>query len=355
MNKFISKMLSQGIFIASMVLVPTWVFAGATTPEGSSGSSDYTRKDLAGALINYWAAAQVLEYQKDEQLLFMVAPGSNWALAAGAVAGASDTATLALKYSDSTIGNTLSGVVTNTVSEFKINDTTIKVDNPRVQKGPLQFYDTMAKLFTAGETANIAMVNPGAVLLKDNVANMDPALAQQMINLITNPFPYIDPSIQSKLDSNPEQEDGKPLLNGADKEYLGGKLADIALMGISASAWGDIISRRVPANGQTQSVMELMDKYSAQRFTSPDWIKQMGAASETALLREIAQMQSFSIWMQYHQYRIEEQQLAATSALLALMAKMNSFLDQANQQMISSKAQAKAANQQLKNMKTNKQ
>src|SRR5437868_12762483 len=81
--------------LAGLILFSTWVFPGmalaADQPVKDQELIDnfkaFTPKDLANALINYEAAARLNEYQLNEQLMFMPAPGSAWAISAGTAIG----------------------------------------------------------------------------------------------------------------------------------------------------------------------------------------------------------------------------------------------------------------------------
>lgn len=152
--------------------------------------------------------------------------------------------------------------------------------------------------------------------------------SSQLITILTKPYPYIDKTIQNQFKIN----GGVGLDKEPQKiEQLMDTFATGAIMGLSTSAFGDIVARRTPipnqaAPNQDKSVMDMMDEYSKQRFSDPDWYKVIGASSDTALLREMAHMQAYSIWVQNQQFRVQEQQMALLAAMNAIMAKVNTTL-----------------------------
>lgn len=358
MKTLISKQALRGALLAGAVmLVPNVAAADAVVDAINNMNQniggilqtqvgDLTRNQQVAALINYEAAARIQEYQYNQQLLFMVAPGSNWALSAGKSVGASDNAKTASNLANTTLANNL-GLLTN-AKKLTLNGTefSIVADN----SGPLQYFQQMEGFVKGGDTTNIASIDPSSVILSDNLTKTNPPItqtqAQNLINIITNPFPYIDPDLQSKIKNG-------STLTGADMENIANAAAQYAVVGVSVAALSDIVARRLPVSGQTESVMDIMDKYSGQRFINPDWYTAIGAASDTALLREIAHMEAFKIWLAYEQFRLSEQQLALMASLNAIMAKMNIGIQQFTAQMQTATAQAKASQQQLQQLQKN--
>ncbi|MFI4938346.1 MAG: hypothetical protein ACHQJ6_07555 [Candidatus Berkiellales bacterium] len=300
---------------------------------------DVTRTQLAAALINYEAAARVQDFQYNQQLLFMQAPGAPWALAAGSVVGASNTATAALQLSNAALVASVGAL--STATTVTLHGQQFNTPNSQGSvSGPSGFYQKMAGFVTSGDPTSLTAINAAAILQTDNLtkAGMSTTDAQNFITAITNPFPIYNPILITNIKNN--------TLQGTDIEALGTQLAEYAVIGISSSALADIAARRLPAAGQTASVMDVMDTYSSQRFSGPNsqaWANFVGAASDTALLREIAHMMAFNTWMQYQQFRVSEQQLALQASMNAVLGKLNVYLDQINAAMVLAKQQAAAA------------
>lgn len=352
------KQALRGLLLIAIASMPGFALADADTVQAINNMNqnlgnllqnqvgDLTRNQQVAALINYEAAARIQEYQYNQQLLFMVAPGSNWALKAGDVVGASNNAAIALNIANKGLVNNL-GLLTK-ATKLTLNGTEYPVDTI---SGPLQYYQQLQAFVQGGDTTNISSLDPSSILLSDNLTKSSPPIsqtqAQNLVNIITNPFPYIDPDLQNKIKNG-------TTLTGADMENIANSAAQYAVVGVSVAALSDIVARRVPAQNQTQSIMDIMDQYSGQRFVNPDWYTAIGAASDTALLREIAHMEAFKIWLAYEQFRISEQQLALMASLNAVMAKMNIGIQQFTQQMQSATAQAKSSQLQLQQLQKNR-
>ncbi len=312
---------------------------GNVTGTGSN-PQDLSRNQLAAALINYEAAAKVQEYQYNQQLLFMSAPGSIWAMEAGAVVGGSDPATAALTMANTTLSNYFNVPVSGGAAS--------------TPPGPLQYFQQMQTFLKSGNTTNLATINAASILQVDNLAKATPnpitqAQAQGFINILTNPYGNSGGSAAIlKLRNG-------GTLSGAEMEQIGTQISQYAIVGVSAGALSDIVARRLPSGSQTQSVMEIMDQYSQQRFTNPAWYNQIGAASDTALLREITHIMAYNAWAQYEQFRVSEQQLALLASMNTVMANMNTVLGSVTASMQAGQAQSQLSASQLQNQLQNNQ
>lgn len=339
----LTTLLATGSAFASPAPAPAPPdrFMSSLPPDGSA--LDYSRKDAVSALINYEAASRMQEYQLNQQLLFMQAPGSVFSIQAGAMIGATNSAGFALGLSYASLALSMNGL--SQASSLKINgDPVPGMAGLSVPAGPLQLYQQMGKFVQSGDLANLAIVNIAPLLQTDNLSDPKSTLTQSqaitLVNMIADPFPYVDPTILTKIKSN-------TTLTGADMEAVGSRVASYAIVGVSVTALSDIIARRVPGNGQTQSVMQIMDNQSQERFTNVQWYNSIGAASEAALLREIAHMMAYNQWVSYEQFRVSEQQLALLASINAVMSKVNVGIQQMNSQMVAGQAQSQAAQQQL--------
>ncbi len=325
--------MKKQFLLLSLLLLPGLSQADEATPP-----PDITRTQLGTALINYQAAALMQEYQLNQQLIFMAAPGTDWAVAAGTAVGSAsvNAGTVGASLYDNNLLRSLS--VFSVATSITYNGATAKPHDTRAG-GPTQIYQTMKPFLLTGDAGSLPSFDVSTLT---HLNKIDPAVAQQLINNITDPFPTADSKIISDLQT---MVSGGGELNGADQEALGTKIMEQVLISMSASALGDIASRRIinNANPSAPTIMETMDNYSQQRFTNPDWTKAMSASSEQAMIREIAHMTAYSIWLQYQQFKISEQQLALLASMNVVLAKMNAAIDNLNQQMSSAKAQGAAA------------
>lgn len=299
-------------------------------------NKDFSNKDLARALINYQAALQVNEYLYNQQLLWMAAPGSVYAVQAGSAAGQFNVPTLALPISNSSFLSSIGSYSGASNFTGPLAPSGNAQNSKPLSQGDL--YTQLQPFFASGDTSGLVVVNPGLFLETDNLAKFNnnqgisSAQSQQMINIVTNPFPTA-PVLSGSL-SNP---------SGADQDTLVNGLVGNAILTVSSSALSDIVARRTPQSSSTPSVIEMMNKYSQQRFTNPDWYSQIATASEPALLRELAHMQAYNTWVQFQQFRLLEQQTALMATMNTVMARLNIGLNQLNAQMAQATAQAKAS------------
>ncbi len=102
-------------------------------------------------------------------------------------------------------------------------------------------------------------------------------------------------------------------------------LGNVALLGLSVYSMENMYSMRSTGaalgatGGSSESMLSVMEKEASQRYMDPNYVKNFimdPNIDQTALLRDMAMMQSFSIWMQYQSYRQNER----IEALLAAMA-----------------------------------
>lgn len=312
-------------------------------------NADFSNKDLARAIINYVAATRVNDYLYNQQLLWMAAPGSVYAAQAGAAVGQVNLPTVALPLSNASLISAVGpySAATNLTGPLVAGN---NAQNPTpLTQGAL--YTQLQPYFTSGDTTGLVVVNPGLFLETDNLSKFNnnqgitPTQSQQMINLVTNPFPSA-PILTGTL-ANP---------SGADQDTMVNALVGNAGITVSASALSDIVARRTPSSSSSPSMIEVMNTHSQQRFGNSQWYTQIAAASEPALLRELDHMMAFSLWMQFQQFKLLEQQTALMATMNTVMARINVGLGQLNSQMAQATAQAKASTstlqQQIQNQNT---
>lgn len=299
-------------------------------------NKDFSNKDLARALINYEAAARVNDYLYNQQLLWMAAPGSVYAVQAGSAAGQFNAPTIGLPMSNSSFLASVGAYSGASNFTGPLAPSGSAQNSKPLTQGDL--YTQLQPFFSSGDTAGLVVVNPGLFLETDNLAKFNnnqgisAAQSQQMINIVTNPFPTA-PLLTGSL-ANP---------SGADQDALVNGLVGNAIITVSGSALSDIVARRTPQSSSTPSVIEMMNKYSQQRFTNPDWYTQISTASDSALLRELAHMQAYNTWVQFQQFRLLEQQTALLATMNTVMAKLGVGISQLNAQIAQATAQAKAS------------
>lgn len=346
--KTIAKQTLKSLLLISALLGGA-VFASDDNSSNSSDSSsssesggDLTLLEHASALINYSAAQAMKKFQYDEKLRLQPAPGTNWSLSAGAVAGA-NLAGLSLDISNKSLIYSLSGMTS--AENITINQTSYPVAQTQAT-GPLQLYQQMESFFKDGDATNLASFNAAPILQSDNLttSQITPEQAQNFINMLTNPFPSADEdsTVQAKLKGQQE-------LTGQEMEDLANQLAQYVIISVSTNALSDIIARRTPiaGNEQQQSVMEIMTQFNKQRFANPDWYNMLGTASDAAIAREIAHMQAYQIWLNTITFKNAETQTALLAALVSVMGDMSKTMIETRNQLAAAQAQGKAQSSQL--------
>lgn len=300
---------------------------GDTAGGEGAGGEDITRREMLKKLIKHDATERFKEYALHKELLFMESPGTIWALKVAKAIGDSldNYETNAQTYGEK-------GLLTMLKNYTRKKDLVVDTIDAQTlpTNSPATFYSSvMAPFVLEGNLAPLKNVDAVALIQSDTIAAEDSTAAVQLMSLLTNPFPQLDPITEAALTT-------PGAITGKAPEKLARYFAHSASVGLSASGIGDIIARRtLPSTDDpnAKSLMQIMKEYGEQRFSDSDWVSAMGAASEPALLREIAQMQAYSIWMQYQQYRLEEQQVALLSSINANFSRMATMVEKFTSQI----------------------
>jgi len=115
------------------------------------------------------------------------------------------------------------------------------------------------------------------------------------------------------------------------QEQLKRRLNQVAQSSVAMNSFSNMFAERVPQSlspfttqGQQppasatkldQSLLEVIQEESTRRFLDPTWSTQMLQASDSAMLREMANMESFRLYMDYMRYM----QMERIEALLATL------------------------------------
>ncbi len=143
--------------------------------------------------------------------------------------------------------------------------------------------------------------------------------AQNFIRNITMPFPT---SMYNNYISNATNFSKNTSQRKAYATYM----ANQALIGVARYAMDEMYGMRVQGstlgatgNASTQSILNVMENEASRRFTDPNYVTFLTAntTDQIALLREMAAMQAFELWMNYQNYRQNERIAALLSAMLA--------------------------------------
>lgn len=305
-----------------------------------TAQEDLTRTQLAQALINYNAAEKLKEFQLGQFRYYLQAPGISSAMDAGEKIGAGD-------FSKGVINK----VGFNILDGFPINP--INVPLVATVTPARQLYDAVLGPYIA-LSPNADQATKAKTLSVLNYATLShnksldaPTMAQTdtLIKILTNPFPV-------SLNISPQ-------MTKDDVDNAAQRVATEAALSVALTALNNIQAMRAPAPPPAPlpgvqnivkpvpgpSLLEVMEKESSWRMTNPEWFQQMAVASNESLLREIANMMAFKMWMDYQTYRQNEQIAALLSVLVSGQSSMASTMAQLNKIMAQSQAQLKAAGQ----------
>ena len=139
-------------------------------------------------------------------------------------------------------------------------------------------------------------------------------------------------------------------------EDIANAAVEKATASVSLNAFMEMIAKRNPsADTQNKSLLQIMEEESSWRMKDVKWFQNISVSSQEAVLREIAQMMAFNMWMNYQQYRQNEQITALMAAsvssqarLVNMMAVMSKTLGNAQAEVDAAKAQAEAASLPIK-------
>lgn len=144
--------------------------------------------------------------------------------------------------------------------------------------------------------------------------------ARNFIRNITMPFPT---QIYSNYISN-----GKKFANNDTRKAYANYLASQALLGVARYAMDEMYGMRVAGSvmgasddkAKAQSILGVMENEASRRFTDPAYatfLADTQNTDQTAMVRDIAAMQAFQLWMNYQSYKQNERIAMLLSAILA--------------------------------------
>lgn len=184
------------------------------------------------------------------------------------------------------------------------------------QAGNLNNDTQSAQLLEMGDIRTSVLLEPTMYTQVVDIA------AQNFIRNITMPFPT---DTFANYITNPAFAK-----NSAQRRNYAAYLANQALLGVARYALDEMYGMRVQGstlqasgNAAGQSIMNIMQNEATRRFTDPNYA---GSASsflnntntqQIDILRDIAAMHAFQLWMNYQSYRQNERIAALLSAMLS--------------------------------------
>lgn len=148
--------------------------------------------------------------------------------------------------------------------------------------------------------------------------------AHNYIRNVTMPFPT--PTFANFI-SKPETFAN----NASQRRAYANYMANQSLLSVARYALDEMFGMRIPGNSMggnagnagTLSIMQVMENEASRRFMDPNYAGSansfLNAASTTQvdILRDMAAMQAFDLWMKYQTYKQNERIAALLSAMLA--------------------------------------
>lgn len=171
-----------------------------------------------------------------------------------------------------------------------------------------------------------------SVLLEPNVYTPVVDLAaRNFIRNITMPFPT---QIYANYISNPSKFSSNVTQRKAYANYL----ASQALLGVARYAMDEMYGMRVAGSvigssgdAATRSILSVMENEASRRFIEPAYaafLADTQNTDQTAMVRDLAAMQAFQLWMNYQSYKQNERIAALLAAILA--NSVGASINQAN-------------------------
>lgn len=146
-------------------------------------------------------------------------------------------------------------------------------------------------------------------------------LAEEVIRNLTLPF----------ASDNLKDTISNGIPKSSDKSYVAKTLAKQAAVTVARNSLNEIYGSRLPENSITpiSSIMSIMEQEAGRRFKNSDWYDAVSQSSSEALLRELAHMEAYKLWMDYNRYRQSERMEALLAVLVSQTVDQGSQLSEA--------------------------
>lgn len=327
-----------GVMLSGFIMAPPVAFAAdcntcdmITAVQDMKGQMDIKNSEVAQSIINYLAQAEQTRYNLLVSWHVEPAPGTSLAMKAG-----KDLSTFAFgNLVIERVGNKLVDSLGVTLSD----GTPQKNAESQIYEQLKGYYETAATdpNNTTKQREQLGVLNFANLYQRSSVS-IDDANINTLIKLITDPFP-------TKV-AVPKEGDS------ATKEAIASAAIEKAIVSVSLNTFVDMIAKRTPnSNTADKSMLQIMEDESSWRIKDVNWFKEISLSSQEAVLREMAQMMAFNMWMNYQQYRQNEQIAAMMAASVAAQARLASTMATMNKMLMSTQASVLAATAEAKAQK----
>jgi hypothetical protein len=182
------------------------------------------------------------------------------------------------------------------------------------------------------------LLNTDKIKTDKNSKTDDEKLASAIVQNIINPFP---PSIDYSVD-----------LKAADnKAEIASYMAQQATLAVAGNSYLTMLAMRASDKDGTASLMEQLNTESSWRFlnsklndsTPINWYAQINALSTEGLLRELAAMDAFRLYMEHQKFKQGERIEALLATMVASQGRLAKAMQSMGDSMKDGKKQSAAA------------
>ncbi len=291
---------------------------------GVEKTDDVLRRDATQALINY--QARLAEAERRHNL--MIPPGTDDAIKTGEYMSLMEpkVENIGIEYIDDEFYEAL----------FK----------PRSKK---DYFDGYYKHLLKRDKPDVNVLRflkTRQIEIKD--AGFQAQLIRNIVQPFTNDSDVMSEALRDKLTSlqlakdaknttpykkeDFEKSNGNGLTADEKNELISFVVSQTSYSAAYASLY-ELLSKRVvnpsavQLTGQHKSLLEAMHVESTRRVQSPEWYTEISVMPRDSLLREIAHIGAFQLWLQYQQYRQQELEQFMMASLMSQIQRVTSSMD----------------------------
>ncbi len=330
-----------GLMLSGLVVAPPVFAADCSTCDMITAVQDMqntmtTKMDLKNSemvqsIINYLAQAEQNRYNLLVAWHVEPAPGTSIAMQAGKNLGVFAYGGLVIEK----VGDKLVSSLGVTSSD----GTPQKNAESVIYEQLKAYYETASTDpgNTTKQRDQLSVINFANLYQNSNISIDDPNV-NTLIKLITDPFP-------TKV-AVPKDGDS------SGKEAIATAAIEKAIVSVSLNTFLDMVAKRNPnTTTNNKSMLQIMEDESSWRIKDANWFSELSKSSQESVLREMAQMMAFNMWMNYQQYRQNEQIAAMMAASVAAQARLASTMATMNKMLIGTQAAVLAATAEAKAQK----
>lgn len=308
--------------------------------------------DGSKAIINYLAEVAIRHYEREMENMLLPAPGSISAM---------ETGILVKNYY---FDDAAKVFVADAIKRG------LPVEQPKDYGGKVQLFRMLKDYFqpvvmgesTTPDVTKLDKINIATLMQNTTVTNDE---VKSLLDILTNPFPT-----PLNLQALKAGDDSYSI---EDQQFLAKRAVQQAILSVALNAFSEIAAKRVPSssnfadenvevnNGEEltdpgdeeetgASMIEALRSESEARFGNPQWYAELGRASNEAILRELAHMEAFRLWVEYLKYRQDEVMVSLMATMVAMNAEMAANMSTFSERMTETATRSKDISKELKEL-----